>query len=83
MRYVSTGGAKDDTAARRLASLRTSMVKDEVRVRIWMGAPKRNTSDEVRRYFFLGALALVQVLISTHNVKRSAWQSLRSKNRAI
>ncbi len=31
MRYVSTGGAKDDTAARRLASLRTSMVKDEVR----------------------------------------------------
>ncbi len=31
MRYVSTGGATADTAARSLAGLRTSMGKEEVR----------------------------------------------------
>ncbi len=31
MKYVSTEGMKGDTATRRLASLRTSMGKDEVR----------------------------------------------------
>lgn len=31
MRYVSTGGATADTAARSLGGLRTSMGKDEVR----------------------------------------------------
>lgn len=31
MRYVGTGGATGDAAARRLSGLRTCMVRDEVR----------------------------------------------------
>ena len=52
MKYVSTEGEKGDTAVRRLASLRTSMDKDEVMFDSWEHQKKKRIGFPIRFFFW-------------------------------